>query len=445
MNTVARFFLISLLAVYSLLVSAQVPSLSGVVTDAKTHAPIGHAEVTAVGGSANSDVTDSDGKFVLRLTATVKPGDIVELRVRKSGYATYDRKVPVGGLALTIELQPSPAEQHGPSKDKESQVRPATPCVNPLKFEQQESVNYIGGANFEQRVTVFPRHFKGPVLPVVIFVGTAVISGGYAQGVMVKEHTGDPVAAGINVTAGRLGLITRKNNSAELYLQDLKKFSEAKAVVVNLYADQGFKIVCVQQPPFEQESVLLPMASSTDVPQNRASPIVASNNTQGSVSTAHTSGANVPAVGSITQGAGSALSINQQGGITAGVVNVDTSRRLSRSAIDAITSSQDVCATLPLVNVTASNANQEAQRYAYDFVEALRGAGCRTDLSLPIPGLTPDVTGVLIGVRDYGEFGPAAKALGVILSRAQVPFGFAPMKADFFAGQKFVLVIGAKE
>ena len=159
----------------------------------------------------------------------------------------------------------------------------------------------------------------------------------------------------------------------------------------------------------------------------------------------HTPGANSPAVGSITQGAGSALSINQQGGITAGVVNVDTSRRLSRSAIDAIKSFRDVCATLPLVNVTASNANQEAQRYAYDFVEALRGAGCRADLSLPIPGLTPDVTGVLIGVRDYSEFGPSAKALGAILSRAQVPFGFAPMKTDFFPDEKFVLVIGAKE
>jgi hypothetical protein len=95
-----------------------------------------------------------------------------------------------------------------------------------------------------------------------------------------------------------------------------------------------------------------------------------------------------------------AISVGQQGGITAGAINVDTSRRLSQSEIAAIKSSQEACATLPLINVTASNANQEAQRYAYDFIGALRGAGCKADLALPIPGLTPDVVGILIGVRD---------------------------------------------
>jgi hypothetical protein len=127
-------------------------------------------------------------------------------------------------------------------------------------------------------------------------------------------------------------------------------------------------------------------------------------------------------------------------------VNCDTSRRLTPQQIVAIKSSAHAfCAALPFINVTASNANQEAQRYAYDFVEALRGAGCKADLALPIPGLTPDVVGVIVGVRDYKKIDSSAKALVTILSGAQLAVTFAPMKPDFFPAEAFVLVIGAKE
>lgn len=104
-----------------------------------------------------------------------------------------------------------------------------------------------------------------------------------------------------------------------------------------------------------------------------------------------------------------------------------------------------MCSSLPMISVTASNGNQEAQRYALDFVDALRGGGCKSDLSLPIPGLTPDVTGVLIGVRDLNSIDPAALALKKAILDAGVQCVAAPMKPDFFADQKFVLVIGARE
>src|ERR1035438_2648846 len=114
MNASVLFLLIAPLIVHGLPVPADGTTLSGVVMDAKTRAPIAQAEVTAVGGRANPDVTDSKGKFVLRLAATVKPGETVELRVRKIGYTTYDEKIAAGELALLIELQPvnPPVPEH---------------------------------------------------------------------------------------------------------------------------------------------------------------------------------------------------------------------------------------------------------------------------------------------------------------------------------------------
>jgi hypothetical protein len=138
--------------------------------------------------------------------------------------------------------------------------------------------------------------------------------------------------------------------------------------------------------------------------------------------------------------------IAQIGNNNQATINVDTSRRLTPPQIGAIKSSaQGICKILPLINITASIGNQEAQRYATDFVGALRGAGCNADLALPIPGLTPDITGIHIGVRNYQNIGAAAKSLGEVLSSAGLYFSFAPLKPDFFPDEEFVLIIGAKE
>ncbi len=134
---------------------------------------------------------------------------------------------------------------------------------------------------------------------------------------------------------------------------------------------------------------------------------------------------------SITTGPCSNVQVGGHGNQAA--VNCDISRRLSQQQIASIKSSaQTLCATLPLINITAPNGDQEAQRYAYDFVEALRGGGCKADLALPIPGLTPDVSGIHIAVRDFNNIDPSAKALGKILSGASLSFSVNPIKPDFF-------------
>jgi hypothetical protein len=121
-------------------------------------------------------------------------------------------------------------------------------------------------------------------------------------------------------------------------------------------------------------------------------------------------------------------------------------RRLTPQQMGSIKSSaQGLCSTLPLIPVTAAQANQEAQRYALDFVNALRSGGCTADLALPIPGLMPDVVGVFVGVRDMSNLGSMAEALKHILSESGIPYLVAPLKPDFFSDKQMVLVIGASE
>jgi hypothetical protein len=128
------------------------------------------------------------------------------------------------------------------------------------------------------------------------------------------------------------------------------------------------------------------------------------------------------------------------------IQRVALNRRLNQQQIIALeASARSVCSALPPISVTASNGDQEAQRYALDFVTALKNGGCKAELSLPIPGLTSDVTGVLVGVRDMNNIDPAAQALKRLLSDGRIHFSVAPLRPDFFPGEKSVLVIGARE
>ncbi len=120
-------------------------------------------------------------------------------------------------------------------------------------------------------------------------------------------------------------------------------------------------------------------------------------------------------------------------------------RHLSSSQSDVLTAmAMKACHLLPMVNVTAANSNHEAQVYGTDFVKALKAAGCVSDLTLPIPGLTPDVMGIHIGVRDPENISFGATELSKMLSTIGVQFGISPIKPDFFPEAQFVLVIGAK-
>jgi hypothetical protein len=109
---------------------------------------------------------------------------------------------------------------------------------------------------------------------------------------------------------------------------------------------------------------------------------------------------------------------------------------------------KDQCAGLPPVPVTAANSNFEAQAFGMDIVNALRAGGCHADLSLPIPGLTPDVKGIIVGLRqsavDSAQPPAAAVQLHDLLAMAGLKVVYTAMKEDFFPGVEFVLVVGAR-
>lgn len=82
-------------------------TLSGVVFEMGSGRPVESAKVIVVGGKANSEVTDSEGSFVLTFNAEVKPGSTVRIRVEKQGYKPFDKLVPVSStIPLRISLQP---------------------------------------------------------------------------------------------------------------------------------------------------------------------------------------------------------------------------------------------------------------------------------------------------------------------------------------------------
>jgi hypothetical protein len=128
------------------------------------------------------------------------------------------------------------------------------------------------------------------------------------------------------------------------------------------------------------------------------------------------------------------------------IIHNVSDRRLTPSQIHALeASARSICASFPAINVTASNANQEAQRFAMDFVNAFKAGGCKADLALPVPGLRPDVTGVSVGVRDTNAIGPQALEMDRILSDGGVQHSVRLMEPTFFPGESFVVVIGTRE
>jgi len=123
-------------------------------------------------------------------------------------------------------------------------------------------------------------------------------------------------------------------------------------------------------------------------------------------------------------------------------------RRLNKNQADTIASyAAKFCTSHPKVVVTAALGNQEAQRYATDFIAVLNRpqVGCHADLSLPIPGLKPDVVGVNFAIRGRPGLNGDEAPLFAGLGAAGIPVRIHPLADDFFPNETFVLVIGAKE
>ena len=120
-------------------------------------------------------------------------------------------------------------------------------------------------------------------------------------------------------------------------------------------------------------------------------------------------------------------------------------RHLSLEQAEKMTAvAKQTCPDLKRVLVTAANGNQEAQAYGSSFVNVFKAAGCVSDLALPIPGLKPDVQGVRIGVRNLADIPKEVQMVAQVLSSGGVAYQVNPLTPEFFAGEPFVLIVGAK-
>ncbi|HZR31651.1 MAG TPA: carboxypeptidase-like regulatory domain-containing protein [Terriglobales bacterium] len=82
-------------------------TMSGVVSDQQSHAPVEGAAITLVGNQANLGTTDREGSFVLNLSVGVQEGSSVRIRVEKAGYKVYDKWVAVSTtIPLQVPLEP---------------------------------------------------------------------------------------------------------------------------------------------------------------------------------------------------------------------------------------------------------------------------------------------------------------------------------------------------
>lgn len=120
-------------------------------------------------------------------------------------------------------------------------------------------------------------------------------------------------------------------------------------------------------------------------------------------------------------------------------------RRLSsEETAKMLVVARQFCSEIKRIPITAANGNQEAQAYALDFVNVFKDGGCTSDLELPIPGLTPDVQGVRIGVRSLVDIPAQVRLIDKILAVGGISYQVNPLTSEFFPGEPFVLIIGAK-
>jgi hypothetical protein len=77
-------------------------TMSGIVTDSRSHQPVEGATVSVVGSKANPEVTDRNGDFILTFSASSREGEVVRVRVEKAGYQVYEVNT---AISPTIPLQ----------------------------------------------------------------------------------------------------------------------------------------------------------------------------------------------------------------------------------------------------------------------------------------------------------------------------------------------------
>jgi len=116
----------------------------------------------------------------------------------------------------------------------------------------------------------------------------------------------------------------------------------------------------------------------------------------------------------------------------------------SETAAKMLPAARQFCPQIKRVPVTAANGDQEAQAYASDFVKLFKDAGCESDLQLPIPGLRPDVQGLIIGVRTLTSIPTEVGLIDKVLHAGGIKYKVRPLAPDFFPSEPFVFIVGAK-
>jgi Carboxypeptidase regulatory-like domain len=152
------------LPVFLCAAQAQAPlTLSGVVIESGTGKPVPGAAVSAVGGKANPDVTDSEGKFSLTFPPDVKPGTKVRIRVVKDGYETCVRDIAASAeISVPISLKKLLTKSGSPS--------PPKPLLHQPAFTESSSTASVclgeGGMCF---TTTIERLRQGYVTPYTLY------------------------------------------------------------------------------------------------------------------------------------------------------------------------------------------------------------------------------------------------------------------------------------
>ncbi|AYL94156.1 carboxypeptidase-like regulatory domain-containing protein [Mucilaginibacter celer] len=123
---------------FSLTSKAQQISITGQIYDNKKE-PVKLATIDIVGINANG-TSDDRGVFLILLPASLKRGDVVILRVSKSGYQTYTKQVSVSYLSIPIELNKlknSKKETTHASINQASLIQKEKPIVQIINQNQQ--------------------------------------------------------------------------------------------------------------------------------------------------------------------------------------------------------------------------------------------------------------------------------------------------------------------
>ena len=70
-------------------------TVSGTVSERGTGKPLEGARIAVVGAKANSEITDSNGAFVLKFPTEVRVGDLVRVHIEMEGYVPYTDTIAV--------------------------------------------------------------------------------------------------------------------------------------------------------------------------------------------------------------------------------------------------------------------------------------------------------------------------------------------------------------